>query len=53
MRDFRYGFTLHQGKRHFLLVPLAEIYVLIQVGSVIGALPTVLLVVLTAVIGAP
>ncbi|RMG58091.1 MAG: FxsA family protein [Gammaproteobacteria bacterium] len=35
----------------FLLVPLIEIYVLIQVGSVIGALPTVILVVLTAVIG--
>jgi len=35
----------------FLLVPLVEIYVLIQVGSVIGALPTVILVVLTAVIG--
>lgn len=36
----------------FLLVPLAEIYVLIQVGSLIGALPTVLLVVFTAVLGA-
>ena len=36
----------------FLLVPLAEIYVLIQVGSVIGAIPTVALVVLTAVLGA-
>ncbi len=35
----------------FLLVPLVEIYVLIQVGAVIGALPTVILVVLTAVIG--
>ncbi len=35
----------------FLLVPLVEIYVLIQVGSAIGALPTVVLVVLTAVIG--
>jgi len=36
----------------FLLVPLAEIYVLIQVGGVIGALSTVALVVLTAVLGA-
>jgi UPF0716 protein FxsA len=36
----------------FLLVPLAEIYVLIEVGSLIGALPTVALVVLTAVAGA-
>jgi len=36
----------------FLLVPLVEIYFLIKVGSVIGALPTVALVVLTAVIGA-
>jgi UPF0716 protein FxsA len=36
----------------FLLVPLAEIYFLIVVGGVIGAFPTVALVVLTAVIGA-
>jgi UPF0716 protein FxsA len=36
----------------FLLVPLAEIYFLIVVGGWIGALPTVLLVVLTAVVGA-
>lgn len=36
----------------FLLIPLAEIYVLIQVGSVIGALPTVALVVFTAALGA-
>jgi UPF0716 protein FxsA len=36
----------------FLLVPLAEIVVLIEVGSVIGTLPTVAMVVLTAVIGA-
>lgn len=35
----------------FIGVPLVEIYVLIKVGGVIGALPTVLLVVLTAVIG--
>ena len=36
----------------FLLVPMLEIYLLIQVGGVIGAFSTVLLVVLTAVIGA-
>ncbi len=36
----------------FLLVPLLEIYLLIEVGGVIGALPTVALVVLTAVLGA-
>ena len=36
----------------FLLVPLIEIYVMIKGGGVIGALPTVLLVVLTAVAGA-
>ena len=35
----------------FLTVPLLEIYLLIQVGSVIGALPTVFLVVFTAVLG--
>jgi len=35
----------------FVLVPLVEIYLLIKVGSVLGALPTVLLVVATAVIG--
>ena len=36
----------------FLIVPLIEIYLLIKVGGVIGALPTVALVVLTAVLGA-
>jgi UPF0716 protein FxsA len=36
----------------FLTIPLAEIYVLLKVGSLIGALPTVAAVVLTAVIGA-
>jgi UPF0716 protein FxsA len=35
----------------FLLVPIVEIYLLIQVGNVIGAGWTVLLVVMTAVIG--
>ncbi len=35
----------------FLMVPILEIYLLIKVGGVIGALPTIALVVLTAVIG--
>jgi UPF0716 protein FxsA len=45
MPIFRYLFIL------FLTVPLIEIYFLIQVGDVIGAWPTVLLVVITAVLG--
>ena len=36
----------------FLLVPIVEIYFLIVVGGIIGAFPTVALVVLTAVVGA-
>jgi len=36
----------------FIVVPLAEIYLLIQAGGAIGALNTVALVVLTAVVGA-
>lgn len=36
----------------FLLVPLGEIYILIQVGELVGTLPTILMVVLTALIGA-
>ena len=36
----------------FLLVPAVELYVLIKVGGVIGALPTILLTVFTAVLGA-
>jgi UPF0716 protein FxsA len=36
----------------FLTVPMMEIYVLIKVGSLLGALPTVFLVVLTAILGA-
>lgn len=36
----------------FLLVPLVEIYLLIKVGGVIGAWPTIFLVVFTAVLGA-
>ena len=35
----------------FLVVPLVEIYVLIEVGAVIGALPTVLACVATAILG--
>ncbi len=45
MPIFRYLFIL------FLAVPLVEIYFLIKVGDVIGAWPTVLLVVLTAILG--
>ena len=36
----------------FVGVPLAELYVLIEVGGVLGALPTVLLCIATAVLGA-
>lgn len=36
----------------FLLVPVIEIYFLIKVGGLIGTLPTVFLVVFTAVLGA-
>jgi UPF0716 protein FxsA len=36
----------------FLVVPFVEIYLLIQVGSVIGVFPTILLVLFTAVFGA-
>ncbi|GBE11199.1 phage T7 F exclusion suppressor FxsA [bacterium BMS3Bbin12] len=36
----------------FLLLPIAEIYVLIRVGGLIGAIPTIALVVFTAVLGA-
>lgn len=35
----------------FIVAPLAELYVLIEVGGQIGALPTILLSILTAVIG--
>lgn len=35
----------------FLIVPLVEIYLLIQVGQVIGALPTIALCILTAFVG--
>ncbi len=46
MRSFPIFFVL------FLLIPIIEIYFLIKVGEVIGAWPTIFLVVLTAVIGA-
>ena len=36
----------------FIAVPLVEIYLLLEVGGVIGAVPTIGLVVLTAVAGA-
>ena len=36
----------------FVTVPLAEIYLLLEIGGVIGAVPTIGLVVLTAVFGA-
>ena len=36
----------------FALVPVAEIYVLVSVGGVIGVLPTIALVLLTALAGA-
>ena len=36
----------------FFTIPLVEIYVLLEVGGAIGVLPTIAMVVLTAVIGA-
>lgn len=36
----------------FLIVPFVEIYVLLQVGGMIGAFPTIFLVVMTAALGA-
>jgi len=36
----------------FLIVPFVEIYVLLKVGGVIGAFPTIFLVVFTAALGA-
>jgi UPF0716 protein FxsA len=35
-----------------LIVPFAEIYLLLQVGGIIGALPTIFLIVFTALLGA-
>ena len=46
MRSFPIFFIL------FLVIPIIEIFFLIKVGEVIGAFPTIILVVLTAVIGA-
>lgn len=36
----------------FLTIPVIEIYLLIKVGGVIGAIPTILLIIATAVVGA-
>ncbi|WP_457571828.1 FxsA family protein [Desulfovulcanus sp.] len=36
----------------FALVPMLELYILIKVGSIIGAGPTIFLVILTAIVGA-
>ncbi|MGR9071797.1 MAG: FxsA family protein [Gammaproteobacteria bacterium] len=36
----------------FLIIPFIEIYVLLKIGGLIGAIPTVAMVVLTAVLGA-
>ena len=35
-----------------LIIPFAEIYLLLQVGSIIGAFPTIFIVVFTAAVGA-
>lgn len=44
--------ALHWLLAAFILIPIAEIYVLIQVGGFIGALSTILLVLVTAIAGA-
>jgi len=44
--------VLHLLLLLFIAVPLAEIWLLLQVGGTIGALPTIGLVVLTAAVGA-
>ena len=36
----------------FLLIPLLELYLLLEIGGVIGAVPTVLLTIFTAILGA-
>ncbi len=36
----------------FLIIPFVEIYLLIQLGGIVGVIPTVLLVVFTAILGA-
>ena len=35
----------------FITIPIVEMYVLIEVGSALGALPTIALVFLTAILG--
>ncbi len=45
MNPFRFLFAL------FILIPIIEVYLLIQVGSWIGVIPTVLLVIATAMMG--
>ena len=44
--------TLHLLFLLFIAVPIVEIYLLLEVGGVIGAVPTIGLVVLTAAVGA-
>ncbi|KJV05524.1 FxsA family protein [Methylocucumis oryzae] len=46
MNPFRYLLLI------LLIVPFAEIYLLLEVGSIIGAMPTIFLVVSTAFLGA-
>ena len=46
MKPFQILFLL------ILLIPFVEIYLLLEVGGIIGALPTIFLVVFTAVLGA-
>ena len=36
----------------FLFIPFVEIYLLLKIGAIIGALPTIFLVVFTAILGA-
>ena len=36
----------------FIVVPIAELYVLIQIGQAIGVLPTIALLILDSVLGA-
>ena len=36
----------------FLIVPFVEIYLLLKIGSIVGVMPTIFLVVFTAVLGA-
>ncbi len=55
IRFFGYGVAMFPFRillTLFFLIPLIEIYLLIKVGSWLGAWPTVLLVVFTAVLGA-